>query len=149
MNAITLASRAVLARYATKVLRPIEVVAIGLFIALLIGTVLLITYVSAWWWLMMILVIAYGIFGSVAWLVLHYTIDQVRPEQTPHQTEAVDRFIGHSEKIADTLQMTQFGLILRVIRDVMGRKDTNVLTDFTENSKGLKEEFEHVIKTFL
>jgi hypothetical protein len=149
MNAVTLASRAVLAQYATKVIRPIEFIVMGLFLILFVGTVLLATYVNAWWWLLMVVVIAYGIIGSIAWLVIHFTIDRLRPEQTPVQKKAVTNFIVRIEKIADTLQITRFGLILRIVRDVMAKNThSNVLTEFANDSKELKHDFEKVVDTF-
>jgi len=148
MNAVTLASRAVLARYATKVLRPVEWIAIAIFLVFFFGTVALATYSSGWWWLLMIVVLAYGAFGSIAWLVIHFTIDRLRPEQTKPQMKAVNTFIVSAEKVADSLQITRFGLILRVIRSVMTRGDSNVLTEFTNDSKELKREFENVVAAF-
>jgi len=148
MNAVTLASRAVLARYATKVLRPVEWIAIGVFVIFFFGTVALATYVSGWWWLLMIVVLAYGAIGSIAWLVIHFTIDRLRPEQTKSQAQAVDRFIVSAEKVADSLQITRFGLILRVIRSVMTRNGPNVLTEFTNDSQELKNDFERVVQAF-
>jgi len=148
MNAVTFASRAVLAEYARKVLRPLEWVVAVIFVLAVAGDALLVTYVSAWWWLLMIVVIAYGIIGSIAWLVIHFTIDHLRPEQTKAQAKAVKRFIVKAEKVADTLQITRFGLILRVIRDVMSRGNKNVLTEFTEDSHDLKDEFQSVISAF-
>lgn len=148
MSAVTLASRAVLAQYATKVIRPFEYLILGFFLLLVIGTVLLASYVSPWWWLLMIVVIAYGIIGSIAWLVIHFTIDRLRPDQTPVQKQVVNRFIVQVEKVADTLQVTRFTLLLRVIRDVMSRNRTNVLTEFANDSKELKEDFQKVINTF-
>jgi hypothetical protein len=149
MNAVSLASRAVLAQYATKVIRPLECIVMGLFLTLFVGTVLLATYVNAWWWLLMIVVLAYGVIGSIAWLVIHFTIDRLRPEQTPVQKKAVAGFIGRIEKIADTLQITRFGLMLRVIRDVMAKSNSsNVLTEFANDSKELKHDFEEVVNVF-
>lgn len=148
MNAATLASRAVLAQYATKVLRPVEWVAIWVLVVLFIATGYLVTYVSAWWWLLMIVVIAYGVIGSIVWLVIHFTIDRLRPEQTPVQKKAVASFIDSAEKVADTVQVTRFGLILRVIRSVMTRNATNVLTEFTGDSKELATDFEKVVRAF-
>lgn len=148
MNAVTLASRAVLAQYATRVIRPLEWIVMAIFILAIVGDVLLITYVSVWWWLLMIVVIAYGIIGSIAWLVIHFTIDTLRPEQSKAQTRVVNRFIVKVEKMADSLQMTRFGLMLRVIRDVMSSGKKNVLTEFVGNSRDLKEEFQHVIDSF-
>jgi len=149
MNAVTLASRAILAQYATKVIRPIEYVVLGIFLICFVGTVLLATSVSSWWWLLMIVVIAYGVIGSIAWLVIHFTIDRLRPEQNPAQKKAVKEFIFRIEKIADTLQITRFGLILRVVRDVMAKNtQTNVLTEFANDSKELKHDFEKVVNVF-
>lgn len=148
MNAVTLASRAVLAQYATKVIRPFEFMILGFFLVLVISTVLLASYVSPWWWLLMVVVVAYGIIGSIAWLVIHFTIDKLRPEQTNSQTEAVKKFITKVEKVADTLQITRFGLVLRVIRDVMDRGRANVLTEFANDSKDLKSSFEKVVSAF-
>ncbi|MDB5165226.1 MAG: hypothetical protein JWM00_116 [Candidatus Saccharibacteria bacterium] len=148
MNAVSLASRAVLAQYATRVIRPLEFIVIGIFVLAVTGVIVLVTYVSAWWWLLMIVVVAYGIIGSIAWLVIHFTIDKLRPEQTKAQTDEVNRFIVKVEKVADTLQITRFGLMLRVIRDVMSRNRTNVLTEFTEDSKDLKDGFQRVISAF-
>ena len=148
MNAVTLASRAVLAQYATKVIRPYEYVILGFFLLLVGATVALIAYVSPWWWLLMIVVVAYGIIGSLAWLVIHFTIDKIRPIQTKAQADVVRRFITKLEKVADTLQVTRFGLVLRVIRDVMSRNSLNVLTEFAHDSKDLKKEFEAVVEAF-
>lgn len=148
MNAVTLASRAVLAHYATKVIRPVEYIVLGLFLILVAVTVLLATYVSAWWWLLMIIVIAYGLVGSIVWLIIHFTIDRLRPDQTVAQKKAVRTFVTQAEQVADTLQLTRFGLILRVIRDVMARNSTNILTEFANDSKELKFAFEKVVRLF-
>ena len=148
MNAVTLASRAVLAQYASKVIRPFEYIILGFFLVLFVGTVLLASYVSPWWWFLMIVVIAYGLIGSIAWLVIHFTIDKLRPEQNVSQTEAVNKFVVRIEKVADTLQVTRFGLVLRIVRDVMSRGKANVLTEFANDSKELKQGFEEVIHSF-
>lgn len=148
MNAVTLASRAVLAHYATKVIRPVEYIVLGVFLILVAVTVLLATYVSAWWWLLMIIVIAYGLVGSIVWLIIHFTIDRLRPDQTATQKKAVRTFVTQAEQVADTLQLTRFGLILRVVRDVMARDNANILTEFAGNSKQLKISFEKVIAAF-
>lgn len=148
MQPISLASRAILARYATKVIRPIEYVVIGIFLALVVGTILLVTYVSAWWWLLMIIVVAYGVIGSVVWLIIHFTIDRLRPDQTPAQKQAVEKFITRAERVADTLQLTRFGLILRVIQSVMTPKRANIISEFTTDSKELKGDLERVVEAF-
>lgn len=148
MKPISLASRAILARYATKVIRPIEYIITGIFLLLVVMTVLLATYVSAWWWLLMIIVVAYGVVGSIAWLIIHFTIDRLRPDQTITQKQAVEKFITKAEKVADTLQVTRFGLILRVIQSVMSPKRANIITEFTNDSKELKGDFDKVVETF-
>lgn len=148
MNAVTLASRAVLAHYAAKVIRPVEYIVLGLFLILVVITVLLVTYVSAWWWLLMIMVVTYGVIGSIVWLIIHFTIDRLRPDQTAAQKKAVRTFVAQAEQVADTLQLTRFGLILRIIRDVMARNSTSILTEFTDNSRQLKLSFQKVINTF-
>lgn len=148
MNAAANASRAVLAAYAKKALRPVEIVAIIVFVLFLIGTAYLIVNVSAWWWLLMIIVIAYGIIGSAMWLMIHFTLEKLAPRQTKAQQDAVAAFIARAEKIADLTGMTRFGLLLRVIQDVMTRRDTNILSDLAQGSKDLKHDFERVIAAF-
>jgi len=148
MNATTLASRAVLSAYATKALRPFEITAALVFVVALAGTAYLIAAVSGWWWLLMIVVIAYGIIGSIVWLILHFTIDKLRPEQTEEQQRVVKSFIDRTEKIADTIGLTRFGLLLRIVRDVVTRRKDNVLTDFAYDSKGLKDDFNNVVQAF-
>jgi hypothetical protein len=96
----------------------------------------------------MIIVIAYGLVGSIVWLIIHFTIDRLRPDQTVAQKKAVRTFVAQAEQVADTLQLTRFGLILRVIRDVMAGNNTNVLTEFADNSQQLKLSFQKVINTF-
>ncbi len=148
MNATTKASRAVLAQYASKTLRPVEIGAVLFFILSLIGTTWLIAEVSGWWWLLMIVVIGYGILGSIAWLVIHFTIDKLRPEQTKEQQRAVKSFIEKVDKVADTIGLTRFGLLLRIVGDVMGRRDQNVLSEFTDDSKDLKSNFLNLVEKF-
>lgn len=148
MDAYTKASRAVLAQYAAKTLRPFEIIAIVLFVIAMLGTAWLIVQVSAWWWLLMILVIAYGVIGSIAWLIIRFTIDKIRPSQTKRQKEAVGLFIDQVDKIADTIGMTRFGLLLRVVGDVMKRKDRNVLSEFADDSAQLKDKFTRVVDEF-
>jgi len=148
MNATTLASRAVLSAYAAKALRPFEIIAALIFVAALAGSAYLIASVSGWWWLLLIVVIAYGIIGSIVWFILHFTIDKLRPEQTQEQQDVVKDFIDRTEKIADTIGLTRFGLLLRIVRDVVSRRKDNVLTDFAYDSKGLKDDFEKVIAAF-
>jgi hypothetical protein len=148
MNPTTLASRAVLAAYTKKALRPFEIIAMIIFVITLAITTYLVAAVSAWWWLLMIVVISYGVIGSILWLILHFTIDKLRPKQTKKQEEAVKNFIDSTEKIADIIGLTRFGLILRVVRDVVSRRQENVLTDFAYSSKGLKDDFKKVIEAF-
>lgn len=148
MDATTKASRAVLAEFARKTLRPYEIAAIALFAIGLIGAAWLISSVSVWWWLLMIIIIGYGLLGSIAWLVLHFTIDKIKPFQTAEQKQAVKQFIVKVDKVADTIGLTRFALILRIVGDVMGRRDRNVLSEFADDSKALKNEFKAVIDIF-
>jgi hypothetical protein len=148
MNATTLASRAVLSAYAKKALLPFEIIAMVIFVIALAGSAYLIASVSGWWSILLIVVIAYGLVGSILWLIVHFTIDKLRPKQTARQEQAVKQFIDRAGTIADTVGLTRFGLILRIVRDVVARKEDNVLTSFTRDSKGLKTDFENVIAAF-
>ena len=148
MPPTVLASRAILAEYTHKTLRPVEVGAVVSFVLVTIGTALLITYVSAWWWALMVLMIAYGLVGSMVWFAVRSSIDHLRPEQTPEQRQAVRSFIGQLDTVANTLGVTQFGLLIRVIQDVMAKSDKNVLTEFAHDSHDLKSELEKVVAVF-
>jgi hypothetical protein len=148
MDAVTKASRAVLAEYARKTLRPFEIGAVILFIILLIGTTYLIVNVSGWWWLLMIVVFAYGLIGSLLWLIVHFTMDRLRPTQTKVQVSAVRDFVEKISKVSDAVGITKFGLLLRVIGDVMRRREQNVLQEFAHNSSDLKDSFSAVIESF-
>jgi hypothetical protein len=148
MDAVTKASRAVLAEYARKTLRPFEIGAVILFVILLIGTTYLIVNISAWWWLLMIVVFAYGLLGSLLWLIVHFTMDRIRPTQTKEQVSAVRNFVERIAKVSDTIGITKFGLLLRVIGDVMRRREQNVIQEFTHDSSELKNSFENVINSF-
>ena len=148
MEAIAKASRAVITQYAAKTIRPIEIIAMVVFVVLFIGTVLLATMISQWWWLLMIVVLAYGLVGSILWLVIHFSLDKLRPDQTTSQKQAVAKFIESSEKIADTIGLTRFGLILRISQSAMSRKRDTLLVEFSADSKELKADFEQVIAAF-
>ena len=148
MNATTLASRAVIAAYAKKVLRPLEIIAIIILVIAVLGTAFLIAQASGWWWLLMIVVLAFGFFGSILWLIIRFTLDRLNPPQTPVQKKVVAKFVAQVESVSDTIGMTRFGLILRIIRDVMRRGERNVLTDLARDSRDLKGDFENVIKAF-
>lgn len=147
-NATTRATYAVLAAYARKTLRPVEVTAAVVFALALGGTTYLIVNFSAWWWLLMILVLLYGILGSILWLILHYTLDRITPSQTPSQRQAVARFIDKTAAVATSLGISQFGLLLRITHDIFHRNKQNVLTEFAKDSSDLKNAFEQVIQTF-
>lgn len=148
MNTVTLASRAVIAAYAKQVLRPIEIGAIIILVIGLIGSAYLISAVSPWWWLLMIVVAAYGIIGSVIWLILHFTISRIEPLQTAPQKRAVKEFIDKLSAVQDTLGMTKFGLLLRIIRSVMSKQPAHAIGQFVDESRDLKASFESVIKAF-
>ena len=148
MDAMTKASRAVLAEYARKTLRPFEIGAVILFVILLIGTTYLIVNISAWWWLLMIVVFAYGIIGSLLWLIVHFTMDRLRPAQTKVQVNAVRDFVERISKVSDTIGITKFGLLLRIIGDVMRKREQNVIQEFAHDSSALKEEFQRLIRLF-
>jgi len=148
MDAVTKASRAVLAEYARRTLRPFEIGAVILFVILLIGTTYLIVNVSAWWWLLMIVVFAYGIIGSLLWLTVHFTMDRLRPAQTAVQVSAVRNFVERIAKVSDTIGITKFGLLLRVIGDVIRKREQNVIQEFAHDSSDLKSSFEKVIRSF-
>ena len=96
----------------------------------------------------MIIVITYGFIGSLIWLVIRFTLDRLRPEQTVLQKKAVKEFLEKFDKIAETVGMTKFGFLLRVIGDVMRRREQNVLSEFTQDSSKLKTSFESVIDAF-
>lgn len=148
MDTVTKASRAVLAEYARRTLRPFEIGAVILFIMLLIGTTYLIVNVSAWWWLLMIVVFAYGLIGSLLWLIIHFTMDRLRPAQTGVQISAVRDFVERIEKVSDAIGTTKFGLLLRIIGDVMRKRQQNVIQGFVHDSSELKSSFENVVDTF-
>jgi hypothetical protein len=148
MDAVTKASRAVLAEYTRKTLRPIEIVAIIIFVFTLIGTTYLIVNVSGWWWLAMIVVISYGFIGSILWLIIHFTIDHLRPKQTKAQQREVKNFVAKIDKISGTITTTKFGLLLKVIGDVMRKREQNVIQEFAHDSSDLKASFERVISEF-
>lgn len=149
MNAKTRATQAVLSAYARKVLRPIEIVASIVFAIALAGTAYLIANLSAWWWLLMIVVLLYGLLGSILWLVLHYTLDRITPDQTSYQKRAVAKFIARTETVANSLNISQFGLLLRITHDVFHKNtERNVLTEFAKDSSNLREAFKEVIEAF-
>ncbi len=148
MDAVTKASRAILAEFARRTLRPFEYVAVGIFVVAVLGTTYLIAQVSGWWWFLMIAIIAYGVIGSIVWLILHFTMDKLRPEQNLEQKEAVRKFITRVNSVSDTLQITRFGLILRILQDVMSRGQRNVLGEITKDSSALKGDFERVVDLF-
>ena len=145
---MTKASRAVLSEYARKTLRPFEIGAVILFIILLVGTTYLVVSVSAWWWLLMIVVFAYGLIGSLVWLIIHFTMDRLRPVQTKEQVSAVQNFVEQIAKVSDTIGITKFGLLLRVVADVMRKREHNVIREFAHDSSDLKSSFEKVIRSF-
>jgi hypothetical protein len=148
MSATTNATYAVLAAYSRKILRPVEMTAVVIFAAAVAGATYLIVSFSAWWWLLMLVVILYGVLGSILWLILRYTLDKITPEQTAKQQMAVKAFIVKSSKVADTLGISQFALLLRIVQDVLHRKQSNILTEFAKDSNDLKHEFEKVIQAF-
>lgn len=148
MKPTVTASRAILAAYARKILLPIEIIALILFTAAMFGTTYLITAVSAWWWLLMILVVLYGIIGSVIWLIVHIALNQIEPVQTEVQRKAVGEFILQTEAVADMLGLSRFGLLLRILRDVVRKRKDNVIVEFAKDSQQLKKRLAAVIETF-
>lgn len=143
-----LASRAVLAAYAKKTLKPVEIIAIIVFVVFLLGTAYLIANVSPWWWLLMIVIGAYGVIGSILWLIIHFTLDKLTPAQTAAQKESVSIFITQAEKVADLTGITRFGLLLRVIRSVMAPQSGNILSDLAHDSDELRKTFQLVVSSF-
>lgn len=149
MNAYTLATRAVIAEYAHRVLRPVIIVGCILLIIGIISSAYLIAAVSNWWWLLMFVVIIYGILGSVAWLIVRFTLEKIRPRsQTASQKDAVKQFINQLSLMNDTMGMTKFGLLLRIISDVTSKREEHTVRRFIGDSKDLKYSFDDVIRAF-
>ena len=148
MDAYQAASRAVISTYAKKVLLPFEIGAAAIFVLAVIGTSWLIVQYSAWWWMLMIIVLPYGLIGSIIWLLIHTTIDRLSPVQTKAQRHAVAQFSHSVEHVAADIGMTQFSLMLKIIRSVMRPSQHQLLDEFTGSSKELKRDFEQLIRLF-
>lgn len=96
----------------------------------------------------MILVVLYGIIGSVIWLIVHIALNQIEPVQTEVQRKAVGEFILQTEAVADMLGLSRFGLLLRILRDVVRKRKDNVIVEFAKDSQQLKKRLAAVIETF-
>ncbi len=148
MNAIQLASRAVFSAYVQKLLRPIEIVTASVLLLSVAAAGYLSSSVSIWWLLLFVPLILLSLIASVIWLIVTGLLRRFTPVQSQTQKREVQRFVGLVGSHADLLGLTKFGLIVRVIQDVIRRSDKNILSSTIDDSKELSATFKNVVNSF-
>jgi len=141
------AVRAVGAELARRIVQPILIAGVILAIVLLVLGGWLTTKDELWWILQFIFITSIMFFALLTIAVLAI-LRYFTPLQNDGQKKAVTNFVDKLQRVADTLGISNFVLLFRVVRDVIQPQEKTFIEQVTEDSTTLHTDFIKLQKLF-
>ena len=120
----------------------------GSIAGVVLALMLLLVNVNIWWWLLAAPVMLIIIVGIAAALLAWAIIVKIRPKITKMQSRAVAGFVDKLERVTEGLQTPMPFIILRIIIDLVWKRDTPFIQQLTKDSTTLHNDFEQLVKDF-
>ncbi|RYX79421.1 hypothetical protein EON76_01735 [bacterium] len=121
MDSTILAIRAITSLYVKRLLLPILVIGLGVYVVI-IGLIWWIAAsVSNWWWLLATVPTVVLLIGLAIWVVVRILVGRIAPPMNKPQTVAANKFIKRIDGVAERIGTPKFVVIYRVIKDVLFR----------------------------
>lgn len=144
MNSTVLAIRAITALYVKRLLLPILLIGIGVYVVI-IGLVAWIAAISSgWWWLLAILPTVFIVVGLIIWSIARLIVMRVAPPMNKRQTAATKQFIKRIDRVAEHVGTPKFVIIYRVVKDIIVRPTSSktYIGEIANEPGEMRREFE-------
>lgn len=146
MNSFVLTLRAIGSALAMRLFIPIVAI-VGVWFVLFYSLAFWLTTLSDWWWLLLIPLTSLLCIALAAGFVVLSLIRYVRPAQTKAQKQAVGRFIGRVQGVAEVAGTPKFLILFRVIRSIASPSKDTYLSELVKN-KELASDFRALQRSF-
>lgn len=150
MDSTILAIRAITSLYVKRLLVPIFVIGLGIYIAV-IGLIWWIAAsASSWWWLLAIIPTLVIVVGLAIWTVVRVIAGRLAPPMNKRQTVATKKFIKRIDGVAEHIGTPKFVIIYRVIKDVIFRptNDKTYIGEIASEPGEARREFDELRSMF-
>jgi len=135
------------AEFAWRLLKPMLVFgAVLAALLLFIGGWL--TAQHALWWILEFVFITSTIFFAVLAVITISILNRFKPEQTPTQKKAVADFADKLQRVADTIGISRFVLLFRIVREVVRPPEQSFIKQIAHDSTTLHTDFIKLQKQF-
>lgn len=150
MNATALVIRAVTAVYAQQLLRPILLIGLGIYAAIVALTIWLGASISWWWLLILVLPTFVLIVGLVIWILAWKLSQRLAPSMNKKQRTATKKFVSMVGRAAEHIGTPKFILIGTIIKDVIfpPQNDRTLIAEIAQTPGEMRREFEKLRKLF-
>jgi hypothetical protein len=140
--------RAIASTYARQLLMPPIIIA-GAVATMLWGVLIYAgTTINPWWWVLALPLGVATIVGGVAALTLLKVLRTLSPPMNARQTQAAREFVERTGTYAGVVGMSRYMIAWTVIRQVVLRRDTSILTRLTDNSSELAQDYRTIHQEF-
>lgn len=139
--------RAVGAELAWRMIRPMLIIGITIAVLLLTLGGWLTTQDALWWILQFIFITSITFFVLLS-VVVVTILRYFTPLQNDGQKKAVGNFVDKLQRVADTLGISNFVLLFRIVRDVVRPQEKTFIEQVTEDSTTLHTDFIRLQKLF-
>jgi uncharacterized membrane protein len=139
--------RAVGAEFGRRKLRPLQII-VGLVAGLLLALGGWLISQNPWWWFLEAAFIIFTLLFIILASAAQAALRVADPPQNSEQRQAVANFADKLERAADSLQLSKFVVMYRVIRDTIRPRSDNFIEKVARDSKSLAPDFMQLLKHF-
>ncbi|MGB4966629.1 MAG: hypothetical protein WBO35_00310 [Candidatus Saccharimonadales bacterium] len=149
MNGTVGLLRAVSSAFAQSLIRKIGLMILVIWLVLVVLVVLLTVQVSTWWAIMFVPLVVLGIGVVVIASALWFAAQQLAPRKLSGSERKeiqvfAEKVMGIAERVKTPLSVIAVG----VARDVLLRRDSNLVRGLIDDSNALKTDFEALLKKY-
>lgn len=139
--------RAVGAELAWRMIKPMLIIGV-IFAALLLVFGGWLTTQHELWWILQFIFITSIMFFVLLSVVILTILRYFTPLQNDSQKQAVGNFVDKLQRVSDTLGISNFALLFRIVRDVVRPQEKTFIEQVTEDSTTLHTDFIKLQKQF-
>ncbi len=141
------AARAVGAEFGRRLLQPILMIgAISSVVLIAIGGWL--TTQHSLWWILEAILISWAVIFAIAAMIIVVVLRRFTPRQTSRQKKAVQSFADKLQRVSETIGISRFTLLFRIVRDVIHPPEQSYIKQIALDSTTLHTDFMELQKIF-
>lgn len=149
MNGTVGLLRAVSAAFMQSLIRKFGLVALVIWSLLVVLSVLLMLQIDAWWGLLLIPLVLFGVVAGLLAAVLWFATQQLAPRKISGSERKEikafsDKVMGMAERVKTPLPVLAAG----VAKDIIFKRDSNVVRELINDSTSLKTDFQALLQKY-